>query len=308
MKDSRRTCARNDDGGCYAIADLGFTIMAGSDSDATDAVETLLPSFKPFRKAVLSDEPLFTLTIDGSVTRADDASLIRPFDTGNGYTTVYRLPNSGYQFVICDMLARECCILQANADFSECRCALHGTLAMRAFGLDNAAMLAFAFAGSRKSAVLVHASCVRHGGRAFPFIAKSGIGKSTHSNLWICHVPDTDLMNDDNPIIRIINGKPKVFGSPWSGKTPCYRNINAPIGAITRIERASQNSIERLTPAAAFAALLPACSSMKWDNMIYGNICDTITGIIETTPIFTLRCRPDKEAALICHDTITGKT
>lgn len=112
-------------------------------------------------------------------------------------------------------------------------------------------------------------------------------------------------MNDDNPIIRVTDGTPYLYGSPWSGKTPCYRNVKAPLGAITRIERADANSIERLRgQALAFASVLPACSSMKWDSGIYRNLCDTITQIIETVPVFTLHCLPDNNAAILCHKTI----
>ena len=55
-------------------------------------------------------------------------------------------------------------------------------------------------------------------------------------------------MNDDNPIIRIIEGQPYIYGSPWSGKTPCYRNVKARLGAVTTIVRAEANHVERLRP------------------------------------------------------------
>ena len=111
-------------------------------------------------------------------------------------------------------------------------------------------------------------------------------------------------MNDDNPIIRIIDGEPYIYGSPWSGKTPCYRNVKARLGAITRIDRAPENRIDRLSPIEAFTSLLPSCSSMKWDSDIFNRACDTITRIVETTAIYTLHCLPNKEAAILCNKTI----
>lgn len=119
------------------------------------------------------------------------------------------------------------------------------------------------------------------------------------------YIDGTELINDDNPVIKICNGDIFVYGSPWSGKTPCYRNMKVRLGAITKIERAPKNSIERQIPIKAFATLLPAVSSMKWDCTIYNNICDTITHIVETIPIYTLHCQPDKEAALLCQRTIS---
>jgi hypothetical protein len=143
------------------------------------------------------------------------------------------------------------------------------------------------------------------GDYGYPFIAESGTGKSTHTSLWLRYIENCHLMNDDNPIIRIMSdGQPYIYGSPWSGKTPCYRNIKARLGAVTRIERAPKNAIERLAPVQAFASVLPACSSMKWDSTIYNHLCDAVSRIIETTPIFTLYCLPDEEAAQICHKTI----
>lgn len=112
-------------------------------------------------------------------------------------------------------------------------------------------------------------------------------------------------MNDDNPIVRIIDGQPYIYGGPWSGKTPCYRNVKARLGAITRIDRAPANSVDRLAPIDAFASLLPSCSSMKWDEDIFRRICNTVTKIVETTPIYTLHCLPNKEAAILCNKTIS---
>lgn len=268
----------------------------------------LLPSFAPF--AIGDDdhngeEPFITLTVNDEHRPTKDRILIRKFDTGNGDTIVYKLLNGGYEYIIRDTLNRDCCLLSADKNFRHCQCALNGNWNMRSFGLNDALMLIYAFAGSYQKTMLIHASCVRYDNKAYPFIAQSGTGKSTHSSLWLKHIEGTDLINDDNPIVRIdTEGAVWLYGSPWSGKTPCYRNVKVRLGAITRIERAPQNSIERLGPVKAFASMLPACSSMKWDSDIYRRLGDAITHIIETTPIYTLYCLPDEEAARLCQKTI----
>lgn len=269
----------------------------------------LLASFQPFN--VNDDDndktPLFTITIDDTTMPVDKTlrERIRDFDTGNGDTIVDRITTGGYQFIVKDLNAKPCALLVANEDFSDVHCALNGNFDMRRFGLNNVMMLTYAFAGSLHDTLLIHASLVRHQGYGYAFIAKSGTGKSTHTSLWMRYIPDCDLMNDDNPVVRVIDGKPYIYGSPWSGKTPCYRNVKAPLGAITRIDRAPANSIERLRPVEAFTSVLPSCSSMKWDKRLYRSLGDTITRIIETTPIYILHCLPDKEAAEICHKEIT---
>ncbi len=263
---------------------------------------SLLRSFEPFRTTPSDGKLFFQLTVDDTLRPVPKArrERIRAFDTGNGDTVVDRIDDGGYQYIIKDIQGAECALLIANKDFSDCRCALNGNYDMRCFGLNNALMLIYAFAGSTQQTLLIHASLVRNNGYGYAFIAKSGTGKSTQVSMWLRYIPGSDLMNDDNPIIRIIDGKPVIYGGPWSGKTPCYRNIKAPLGAITRIDRAQANSVDKLSPIEAFASLLPACSSMKWDKDIYNAICDTITKIIETTGIYTLHCLPNRKAAEVC--------
>ena len=286
----------------FRIADLDIRIVF-KDSHINNM--RLLPSLEPFRTENVSDGLFFNLTVDDSMQPNKEREKIRKFDTGNGDTVVYKLNNGGYQYIIKDINGGDCCLLETNKDFSDCRCALNGDRWMREFGLNNALMLIFAFAGSLINVLLVHASTVKNNGRGYAFTAKSGTGKSTHTGLWIKYIEGSELMNDDNPIVRVINGKSYIYGSPWSGKTPCYRQIKAPLGAMTLIDRATRNSIERLGPIEAFVTLLPSCSSMKWDGEIYNAICDTVTKVIETTPIYVLHCLPDKEAAIICHEAIS---
>ncbi len=269
----------------------------------------LIPSFEPFRVETLEGTFFFNLLVDDSLRPypKDKRKRIRTFDTGNGDTIVDKLDNGGYQYIIKDINGADCCLLQTNKDFSDCRCALNGNHYMRCFGLNNALMLIFAFAGSKRETLLIHASLVRQNGYGYAFIAKSGTGKSTQVSMWLRYLKRCDLMNDDNPIIRIIDGEAYIFGSPWSGKTPCYRNVKAKLGAITRINRADSNWVEFLKPIEAFASLLPSCSSMKWDQEIFNNICDTITKLVETQRICTLHCLPNKEAAIVCQQAIAKK-
>ena len=285
----------------FRIANLDITIRF---ADTSVNSMTLLPSFIPFRQEEEATKPLFTLTVDDSTRPVKQKSLVKDFDTGNGHTLVYQLEQGGYQYIIRDLNGSNCCLLICNDDFSNCQCALNGNWCMRTFGLNNALMLVFAFAGAAKGALLVHASTIMKGDYGYPFIAESGTGKSTHTSLWLRFIDDCSLMNDDNPVVRIEDGTPYIYGSPWSGKTPCYRNVRALLGAVTRIERAPKNSIERLPVVKAFASVLPSCSTMMWDKSIYDHVCNAVTRIIETTPVYTLHCLPDAEAAQICHQTI----
>lgn len=268
----------------------------------------LIPSFLPFvyNNDSGDKDKLFTLTVDNSLRPVpkSERKRIRVFDTGNGDTVVDRLHDGGYQYIIRNTSGYDCALLITNADFSECRCAIAGNENMCCFGLNNALMLIFAFAGSFHDTLLIHASLVRNEGYGYAFIAKSGTGKSTQVANWLRTIPGCDLMNDDNPIIRIHNGQPIIYGSPWSGKTPCYRPVSAPLAAVTQIDRAPTNFVEKLAPIMAFGTFLPSCSAMKWEKGIYSRICDSVTAVVSTTPIYVLHCTADPESAIVCHKTI----
>ncbi|OWP30628.1 hypothetical protein [Prevotella nigrescens] len=288
----------------FRVAELNIRIVF-VDSEKNNI--KLLPSFLPFSIEASANDLFFQLTVDDSLrpVSKEQRRTIRNFDTGNGDTIVDRLEDGGYQYIIKDITGAECCLLITNKDFTHCSCALNGNYNMRSFGLNNALMLIFAFAGAHRQTLLMHASLVRNNNYGYAFIAKSGTGKSTQVSMWLRFIAGSDLMNDDNPIIRFIDNEFWIFGSPWSGKTPCYRNVKAKLGAITRIDRASNNSMEKLPPIQAFASLLPSCSSMKWDTDIYNAVCDIITKLVETTNIYTLHCLPNKEAAEVCYATIS---
>ncbi len=287
----------------FQVADLLFAITFVGYDDGF----RLLPSFHPFeRKGVDDCSPLFTLTVDDNVQPVPKAQRerIREFDTGNGTTVVDRLMDGGYQFIIKDVNKAESALLITDKGFAHCRCALKGNTVMRSYGLNNVMMLVFAFAGANKDTVLMHASVVRHGGYGYAFIAKSGTGKSTQVSNWLKYIPGCDMMNDDNPVVRVVGNECFIYGSPWSGKTPCYRDVKAPMGAVTRIDRSSSNSVARVSPVEAFVSLLPSVSSMKWDVELYEKICDTVTRIVERIPVYVLHCLPDRNSAEVCHEGI----
>lgn len=188
------------------------------------------------------------------------------------------------------------CKLYAGA----CRAGEHGQ-----FVLNNALMLLYALFTATGNTLLIHASVAVADGKGYVFLGKSGTGKSTHTRLWLNNIPGAWLLNDDNPVVKIENdGTVMVYGSPWSGKTPCYRNEKAPLGAVVRLSQAPHNSIRRLSGIQAYAALAPSASSMKWDRVMADGLHNTLSGIIQSVGVFHLECLPDADAAFLCHDAV----
>ena len=173
------------------------------------------------------------------------------------------------------------------------------------FQLNTSLMIQYTFATAGLGTLLLHASVTRYEGRGNLFFGVSGTGKSTHSRLWHDHVPGSDLMNDDNPVIRYEDGGFRVYGSPWSGKTLCYRNVVAPVGALVRLEQYPENRIERLEPLQAYASVIAAVSTIRWNHGIMDLLVPTIERVAMTVPCYRLQCRPDEEAVRVCKNAIT---
>jgi len=168
--------------------------------------------------------------------------------------------------------------------------------------VDNALMVLFALATANQDTVLFHAAIVSWQGQGYMFLGKSGTGKSTHARLWLKYIEGSELVNDDNPVVRTYaDGHATVFGSPWSGKTPCYRNISYPLAGIVLLSQAPYNKIHPLRGLQAYAALVPSISGKRWDAAIADGLHHTENALATNIPCWHLECLPDEEAARVCH-------
>jgi len=172
--------------------------------------------------------------------------------------------------------------------------------------IDNALMIMFALATADKGTVLFHAAAVSYEDRGYMFLGPSGTGKSTHASLWQRYIAGTALVNDDNPVVRIDeDGTATVYGSPWSGKTPCYRNVSYPLSGIVVLSQAPYNKIQRLSGIYAYAALVESISGKRWDERIADGLHQTENALASSVPVWHLECLPDEAAARLCCSNVT---
>ena len=175
------------------------------------------------------------------------------------------------------------------------------------FALSNSMMLLYTFNTSPYDTLMIHASVIAYEGAGYVFLGRSGTGKSTHSRLWLENIEGTWLLNDDNPVIRVVDGAVNVYGSPWSGKTPCYKNEVLPLGGVVRLSQAPYNRIEKLPALKAYASLMPACSCMRWDRRSTDALHSTVETVGRQDGGWHLECLPDAEAAYLCNSTVTER-
>lgn len=173
--------------------------------------------------------------------------------------------------------------------------------------VNSFTMMGFAQSAVVQRTALVHASVIMKGGKGYAFLGTSGTGKSTHSRLWLQHIKGTELLNDDNPAVRILpDGKIKVYGTPWSGKTPCYKNQQVDLGAFVQLKQAPHNRFSFLKGIQAYMALLASCSSLKWNTDYYNALGKNIEQLANRIPVGFLECLPNEEAARICYMNINN--
>ena len=283
--------------GLYFSLDLPETFPAGK----------LLYNYEPFEQAEAPGDRLFDLVLSAVPPTGEREVLYADRqEPGEPVVNLYRTPE-GFLAEFSPVSGMPICgQLEMSRDFRLGRLYATGDGRAQAFAINNALMLLFAFRSAEKSALEMHASVVMHGGRGFLFLGRSGTGKSTHSGLWLKYIDGTELLNDDNPVLRIVDGRARVYGTPWSGKTPCYKAQDVPVGAIVRLSQAKENRIARLNTVAAYASVMSSCSGYRPFREITDAQHETLSLIAMDVPCYQLDCLPDEAAARLCQSTIDG--
>ncbi len=167
--------------------------------------------------------------------------------------------------------------------------------------------MGFGLMNAYRGRICLHCSCIVNEGKAYIFLGESGTGKSTHTCLWGQYIPGSTLLNDDSPILSVQEGKVWMHGSPWSGKTPCYRHEHFPLGGVVRLSQAPCNRMNRLSRLRAFASIHPSCPpDFAYDKFLYDGLVRTLDEVLKQVPFYHLECLPDREAAILSYETLTG--
>ena len=289
----------------YRVAELPFRVSCSGEEFLPDK----LSNMHPFISGLLpKEEALFTLEIEYKELPEASGELIYRTDDGPLFPEIslWKTPEGHISARTRALPGRpEAMELDMAPDFASATLTLPGK--EDAFAFNNALMLLFTFASAKMGALEMHASVVVNRGMGYLFLGKSGTGKSTHSSLWLRHIPGTWLLNDDNPVLRLMpSGEVRVFGSPWSGKTPCYKALSAPAGAVVRLHQAPYNKIERITGVKAYASLMASASSFRPFSALADHWHHTLDAMAQAVPCYELECLPNEEAARLCFSTVNG--
>lgn len=153
---------------------------------------------------------------------------------------------------------------------------------------------------------LMHGSAIAKDGRAYLFCAPSGTGKSTHTRLWRERFPDCFMVNDDKPIIRLVDGQFYACGTPWSGKHDLDTNVSVPLKGIVLLARGEENRIERVKPETLIGLLFNQIYRPS-DQAAYLKTIDLVSEMLSSCPVYKLYCNMDIEAAEVAERALRGE-
>lgn len=152
--------------------------------------------------------------------------------------------------------------------------------------------------------LLMHSAVIDVNGTGIAFLAPSGTGKTTHSELWQRLFKDRlTVVNGDKPLLRIFDNSIKAYGTPWCGKEQLQTNTHTNLKKICFIERDTENSCEMLNKDTVLERLL---------NQIYFpsdiektvKILDMADALIKNCDFYVIKCNTDISAAEVASEVV----
>ncbi len=153
--------------------------------------------------------------------------------------------------------------------------------------------------------IIFHCSAIMVDNEAYLFTAPSGTGKSTHTRLWREMLGEKAIMvNDDKPIIRLIDNEFFVYGTPWKGKHDLGNNCRAKIKAICQIYQNEENVIKKLKPSQILMTILNQTIRPKEISKM-DKLLNLIDKMLNSVSLYSLGCNISREAAELSYNTMS---
>ena len=165
----------------------------------------------------------------------------------------------------------------------------------------------FCFQILKYEGLLLHSSVVSVGDRGIAFLARSGVGKSTHTLFWKKLLGDKiTIVNGDKPIVRFCEGLPVAFGTPWGGKEGLQTNTNVELTDLCFIERSETDSVEVLDVKDAVdlimhQVLLPS------EPIDVATTLELTDKLLKKCRLWRVKCTPNISAAKVAYNALFGE-
>ena len=135
--------------------------------------------------------------------------------------------------------------------------------------------------------IILHASGIAIDGMGYAFIGESGRGKSTLiSNL--SKQRDLTILGEDQVILRYINGRFWIFGTPWHLNPEYCSPIGVPLRNLFVLDRSAKQVTSLLNPMEAIAEIMRTAFIPYYRKTKVEGIMDNLNLLVREKSIYTL--------------------
>lgn len=158
-----------------------------------------------------------------------------------------------------------------------------------------------------RDAMLMHASVISCEDRGIAFLARSGVGKTTHTLFWKeVFGEKVSIINGDKPIIRFFDGQPYAYGTPWAGKENLQKNERVLLTDICFIERSDEDSAE-LIKGEDFLNSLMNQLLMPSEPLAALKTLGMVDKLLKNCRFWLLKCTKSQDSAILAYNKIFGE-
>ena len=162
-------------------------------------------------------------------------------------------------------------------------------------------------AAIRYDTMLVHSSALVYDGGAYLFSADSGVGKSTHTKLWLKAFGDkVHIVNDDKPVVRLYDDHAQAFGTPFDGGSGIALNESYPLKAVIFVERGEENSV-RIPENKEIIQKLYFQTARMVDRETAEKMLLNFEKLLTLSKFYVLTCNMDISAAYVVFKNIVNQ-
>ena len=152
-------------------------------------------------------------------------------------------------------------------------------------------------------ALVFHGAVLEYDGIAYAVTAHSGVGKTTHTRLWLKEFEGkAKILNGDKPILRIIDGEVYAASTPWRGKEGYGYNGMRKLGAIGFLARGTVNKSRTVTPDDAVMRFMNQVYISKVNVLSLTRSMRVCNKLLSGVPLYEFECNMDPDAAHVTRD------
>lgn len=152
-------------------------------------------------------------------------------------------------------------------------------------------------------AMILHCSVLQVNDGVILFSGPSGIGKSTHADLWVKH-RTSRIINGDRTLLQKSNDHWISLGWPICGSSEICHNENFPVKAIIFMGQSQENFGIRCRYFDAVKQLISQLTINAWNSSSVDQIWSMAEDLAAQVPVFSYHCNMKKDSVDILESLI----